>query len=88
MPVVRLGNTACLDRDSSGAVLGGNRVLDVTILDEDDTSTRMRTLTHEDGIWPRHSSAPAAWVESDDPALEAALSDHFGCPVGCPDGWA
>lgn len=88
MPFVRLGNTACLDRDSSGAVLTGNRVLDVGVLDEEDTATRVRTIAHQDGLWPRHSSAPAAWVESDDVELEAALAKHFGCPIGRPDGWA
>ncbi len=87
MPFVRLGNKACLDRDSNGALLTGNRVLNVTILDEDDTTTRMRTLVHPDGIWGRHSSAPAAWVESDDADLEAALAAYFSCPVGEPDGW-
>lgn len=88
MPTVRLGNQACLDRDSSGVILNGNRVTSFTILDEDDITTRMRTLVHPDGIWPRHSSAPAAWVESDDPDLEVALAEYFGCPVGCPVGWA
>jgi len=87
MPTVRLGNKACLDRDSSGATLDGNRVTDFTILDEDDLATRMRTLTHPDGLWPRHSSAPAAWVESDDPDLEKALAEHFGCPIGQPKKW-
>lgn len=40
--------------------------------------------------WRSHSAGFPAWVESDDPALEAALAEHFGCPVGCPvshDEW-
>jgi hypothetical protein len=39
-------------------------------------------------LWPRMSVHPAAWVECDDAELEAALAEHFGCPVGMPDGWA
>jgi hypothetical protein len=31
-----------------------------------------------------HSTSPAAWVESDDAELTAAVADHYGCPVGCP----
>jgi hypothetical protein len=88
VPTVRLGNKQCLDRDSSGAVLEGNRVTTFTILDEDDLDTRMRTLVHDDGIWPRHSSAPAAWVDGDDEELVAALAEHFDCPVGEPDDWS
>lgn len=85
MPTVRLGNRAAIDR---GQILDGNRVTTVQILDENDLWTRMRTITHADGLWPSMSVHPAAWVESDDPQLEAALSAHFGCPVGMPDGWA
>lgn len=88
MPFVRLGNKQCLDRDSSGAVLEGNRVTQFgNIHPEDDLPARMATLVGPDGLWPRHSSAPAAWVESDDPELEEALSEHFGCPVGEPTNW-
>jgi len=88
MPTVRLGNKACLDRDATGALLDGNRVTNFVILDEDDLATRMRTLIHADGLWPRHSSAPAAWVESDDPDLAKALAAFFDCPIGQPKKWA
>lgn len=88
MPIVRLGNTACRARDSYGHVLQGNRVTTVPIYDEDLLADRMRTITHPDGLWPSESSAPAAWVESDDPELETALAEHFGCPIGQPDDWA
>lgn len=85
MPTARLGNRAAIDR---GQILEGNRVTTVHILDEDSLSERMRTLTHADGLWPNMSVHPAAWVECDDPELEAALATHFGCPVGMPEGWA
>jgi len=85
MPTVRLGNKAALDR---GQVIEGNQVTTMNVLDEDDLATRIRTITHADGLWPRMSSAPPAWVECDDPELEAALAEQFGCPVGRPKKWA
>jgi hypothetical protein len=85
MPIVRLGNKAALDR---GRVIEGNQVTTVTIHDEDDLDTRMRTITHPDGLWPNVSSAPAAWVESDDEDLAGALAEHFRCPIGAPKNWA
>jgi hypothetical protein len=85
VPIVRLGNKAALDR---GLPIEGNQVTEIGIFDDDPLTSRMRTIVHQDGLWPRHSDAPAAWVECDDPDLESALSSHFGCPVGMPDGWA
>lgn len=84
MPIARLGNKAALDR---GQVMTGNRITTVQILDEDDLSTRMRTITHPDGLWPRMSVAPAAWVECTDPELEKTLADFFNCPIGEPTNW-
>lgn len=37
-------------------------------------------------IWGNESDQPPAWLESDDPALEAALREHFGCGPR-PDDW-
>jgi hypothetical protein len=83
MAVVRLGNHAALDR---GRVIDGPQVTTVTFMDEDDIDTRMRTLTHPDGLWPSMSAAPAAWVEcDDDPQLAEAVAEHFGCPIGQPN---
>lgn len=84
MPVVRLGNHAALHE---GKILGGNRVTTIPIYDEDDLPTRMRTITHADGLWPAVSAAPAVWVECDDAELGLALAAHFTCPIGEPDGW-
>jgi hypothetical protein len=85
VPTVRLGNTHALDQ---GKLLDGNRVTTAYIMDENSLESRMRTLTHADGMWPAMSMRPAAWVECDDPELEAALADHFNCPIGEPAGWA
>lgn len=86
MPVIRLGNKAALDR---GQVIEGNQITTVSVYDEDTLEARMRTLTHDDGLWPRMSSAPAAWVECpDDSDLESALASHFSCPIGEPNNWA
>lgn len=82
MPTVRLGNTAALDQ---GRLMDGLRVTTFNIVDDDDTSTRLRTIAHADGLWPQLSMRPAAWVEADDPELQAVLAEHFGCPVGKPD---
>ena len=80
MPTVRLGNS------SPVSDLPGQLVTTVVFPPDEDLPTRMRTLTHADGLWRCHSTAPAAWVESDDPELEKAISQHFNCPIGRPDG--
>lgn len=86
MPLIRLGNSSAVDR---GQPLPGNRVTTVQVRDEDDTETRVRTITHADGLWPRMSMAPAAWVECPgDSELESALSEFFNCPVGEPADWS
>jgi hypothetical protein len=41
-----------------------------------------------DSWWESHSDDPADWVESDDPALAAAVAAYFGCSVGRPSDWA
>lgn len=82
MPIVRLGNEAALDR---GQLLPGNRITTITILDEDDVDSRMRTITHPDGLWPAVSMLPPKWVECDDSELEMMLAGHYGIPIGQPD---
>lgn len=86
MPVVRLGNHSPLD--PKGQAVPGPLVTTVVFPVDEDLPTRMRTLTHADGLWVCHSAAPASWVESDDPELEAAISQHFNCPIGRPTGEA
>lgn len=83
MPIIRLGNKAALDE--RGRTLDDPQITTITIMDEDDLDTRMRTITHADGLWPRVSGAPASWVSSDDPDLELALAAHFACPIGEPE---
>lgn len=85
MPTVRLGNTAPVDTSQSGH---GPLVTTVVFPAGEDLPTRMRTLTHVDGLWVCHSSSPAAWVESDDAELEEAIAQHFNCPIGQPTGEA
>jgi hypothetical protein len=83
MRIVKLGNSAALDR---GIRLEGKRVTTI-YANEPSLQEQMRTITHADGIWPQHSRQPAVWVESNDEGLEAALAEHFGCPIGRPDNW-
>jgi hypothetical protein len=47
----------------------------------------VRTITHEDGVWPAHTTGgDPVWVESDTTELAQALSEHYGCPIGRPEG--
>lgn len=84
MPIVYLGNHSALD---GGHPIPGTQTTSVVFMDEDDLDTRMRTLTHEDGVWVRHSTEPPAWVQSDDEELETAIAAYFNCPVGRPNDW-
>lgn len=84
MRIVKLGNSAALDR---GIRMEGKRITTV-VANEPTLHEQMRTLVHADGIWPQLSRQPATWVEcAQDKELEAALADHFGCPIGRPDNW-
>lgn len=84
LPTVYLGNSSALD---AGRPIAGTQVTQVVFMDEDGLVCRMRTLTHEDGIWIRHSTAKPAWVESDDAELEATIADYYDCPIGRPVDW-
>ena len=97
MPVVRLGNAAPkhqVTRVVDGEVaavdepLDGNRVTTVHVPDSYTRQEAIRTVSHDDGVWKRHSAAPGPdWVESDDEDLAAALGLIYGCRVGRPDDW-
>lgn len=88
MATAWLGNKAPLELDKAGNPLSGKLITKIgNIHEDDDLEAQMRTITHADGLWPRVSFAPAAWVECDDPKLEKALAEHFGCPIGRPDDW-
>jgi hypothetical protein len=83
MPVVSFGNPAGLD---GGRQIDGESVTTATLPDSWSTGQRFRGVTAVDGIWRNHSGASApTWIESDDPDLADALSEHYGCPVGRPD---
>lgn len=84
MPFVRLGNPAALD---GGRVIEGQQVTEVTIPDGYTSDQALATIRDGDGVWRNHSGASApTWVESDDPDLAEAISTHYGCPVGRPNG--
>jgi hypothetical protein len=97
MPVVLLGNSAAKHQvaqvvDGEVATvdesLDGNRVTQVVVPDSYTRQEAVRTVTHDDGVWRRHSEAPTPdWVESDDENLAAALGLIYDCPVGRPDDW-
>lgn len=68
--------------------LPGDRITSVDMPDHLSHADAIRTIMHPDGLWRSHSLAPApAWVESDDAALAAAISNAVGCPIGRPDTW-
>lgn len=81
MPIVLLGNHNAIDHD--GSELPGQQVTTIHIPEEDTHRERMRTITHEDGLWARMAApgTDAAWVASDDERLAQALAAHFDCPL-------
>jgi hypothetical protein len=86
MAVVRLGNPRAVVAGSRVPL--GVQVTTVTIPGGHTAAEQMRTITHQDGVWPAHSDAPGpVWVESDDHELAAALAAHYGCPIGEPEDW-
>jgi len=81
MPVVQLGNPNPIGVE-------GKSVTTANIPDVYTMSERLRTLFHDDGLWPQHSLASAPdWVECDDDATAEAISESTGCPIGCPEDW-
>lgn len=81
MSLILMGNTAALDRGKP--MPPGNRITSFRVPDGYSTTEALHSITDPgDGAWIRHSAAPPAWVESDDPILAAAISEHYGCPVG------
>jgi hypothetical protein len=81
---VLMGNVAARD---SGKPLGGARITQVGIPDGTTFSEGLRDITHEDGVWVRHSSKPPAWVVADNKLFAEVLAEHYGCPVGRPEDW-
>lgn len=70
--------------------LDGDRVVRVNFPDGMPLMECAQTVTIPKGVWDFHSpgdhteSGAPAWVESDSPALQALLAEHFGCASGAP----
>lgn len=75
--------------------MGGARITVANVPAEDTPAEQLQAITAEvatgaqhDGVWRTHSSAAAPdWVESTDPELAQAISEHYGCPLGRPKAW-
>lgn len=91
MPIVQFGNSQAIDHSTQAPIAG--RQITTSHIDPCYPLDRaMLALTHDSpeyrGAWRAHSTAPRPdWVESDSPELAAALSAHFGCPIGRPADW-
>lgn len=82
MITLRLGNPAPLD---AGRPIPGPQVTTGFLPPSYTDAELFRTVTHQDGLWPAHSSAPApSWVECDRQDLAEVLATHYGCPIGRP----
>ena len=85
MPSVFLGNPQPI---GDGATPGCVTEIDVPW--SKSLEEAVRDISHDDGtansgLWVAHSRAKSpSWVESDSPALAAALAAKWGCPVGRP----
>jgi len=70
--------------------LDGKRTVTVRFPDGMPLMECAGTVTLPQGIWDSHSpgafadSGSPLWVESDSPALQALLAEHFGCAAGAP----
>lgn len=96
---VLLGNSAAKEayRDADGLLrhrgLPGSRVTTIVIPGGYSLIEAVSAVTAQDGAWNHHSSgddpsdSTPDWVESDSGPLEQLLAEHFGCPIGRPDGW-
>jgi hypothetical protein len=97
MPVARLGNVGVrevIGADPDGTPIHrrytGQHTTVMQLPPDEEGWThdeRVRQAVHADGHWAKHSSRPPAWLECDDPDLQTALAEHWGCPVGEPTGW-
>jgi hypothetical protein len=78
--IVQLGN---IHPHYGGSPIPGPTVTTVTLFGSTDIIT-----DPNGGLWCAHSLDPApAWVECpEEPAIAQAIADHYGCPVGAPEG--
>lgn len=86
MPVIHLGNPQAVHHGDRQP-LEGHQITEINLPDWGYTlREQIRTIVHRDGVWNAHSDADRpTWVHCSDPALEAALIDHWGCRAGGPD---
>lgn len=70
---------------SSERIPLGDRQVTSASVQEENLADAIATIIGQNGFWNSHSDAPAAWVVSDNKALEAVLADHFQCPAGEPE---
>jgi hypothetical protein len=100
VPIIHLGNPQAVHHvngltSSEGTAgpkrepIDGHQITEINMPDGVHTLREMvRTIVHRDGVWNAHSDADRpTWVHCSDPALEAALIDHWGCRAGGPDDY-
>jgi hypothetical protein len=65
----------------------GEQITTSVFPDDEPIPSIVRSITHDDGAWARHSAVTKpAWIETSDPALTAALVAAWGgdVPIGRP----
>lgn len=89
MPRVCLGNPYPIFNGT--AVEDPTGITMVHVPDTKSVGDAVRDIAHDDGspnggLWRSHSARDKpSWVVCDEnPELEAAISEHFGCPAGRP----
>lgn len=65
----------------------GERVMTVGFHRGTSVMEALRMVCDARGVWAAQSWAPPAWVESTNEGLALVLADHYGCPIGRPQGW-
>jgi hypothetical protein len=95
MPIVHLGNPQPVhhlpgerlpDGSKSDELqrlpLEGHQITTINLPPTYTQREMIRTVTHRDGVWPKHSDADRpTWVEAEDRELEAALCEYFNAPT-------
>ena len=85
MPIVYLGNTSPL-----GSFVEGDTTAVTTV--HANEPNRLANVAAIKSLWPNHSDAPPAWVESEDTRLAEDIADLFSdethtCDIGKPKVW-
>lgn len=89
MPLVYLGNPYPIF--NGHAVEDNTAITMVHVPDCKSVDDAVRDIAHDDGspnggLWRSHSARNIpSWVSCDEnPELESAIANHFGCPAGRP----